>query len=84
MELIKIKCEGEKTMIRTTLNWTVKNLKTMCDEKDTLSFNHPIQRQSSQWDNEQQSLLKKIPTPVTEYFQELMVKNKRGELPKSK
>lgn len=44
-------------MIRTTLNWTVKNLKTMCDEKDTLSFNHPIQRQSSQWDNEQQSLL---------------------------
>lgn len=44
-------------MIRTTLNWTVKNLKTMCDEKDTLSFNHPIQRQSAQWDNEQQSLL---------------------------
>lgn len=44
-------------MIRTTLNWTVKNLKTMCDEKATLSFNHPIQRQSAQWDNEQQSLL---------------------------
>lgn len=44
-------------MIRTTLNWTVKNLKTMYDEKDTLSFDHPIQRQSSQWDNEQQSLL---------------------------
>lgn len=44
-------------MIRTTLNWTVKNLKTMYDEKDTLSFDHPIQRQSAQWDNEQQSLL---------------------------
>lgn len=44
-------------MIRTTLNWTVKNLKAMYDEKETLSFNHPIQRQSAQWDNEQQSLL---------------------------
>lgn len=44
-------------MIRTTLNWTVKNLKAMKDEKDTLSFNHPIQRQSAQWTNEQQSLL---------------------------
>jgi len=44
-------------MIRTTLNWTVRNLKTMYDEKNTLSFNHPIQRQSSQWENEQQSLL---------------------------
>lgn len=44
-------------MIRTTLNWTVKNLKAMRDEKATLSFNHPIQRQSSQWSNEQQSLL---------------------------
>lgn len=44
-------------MIRTTLNWTVKNLKSMFDEKDTLSFDHPIQRQSSQWDNTQQSLL---------------------------
>jgi len=44
-------------MIRTTLNWTVKNLKAMYDEKATLSFNHPIQRQSAQWTNEQQSLL---------------------------
>lgn len=44
-------------MIRTTLNWTVKNLKAMYDEKETLSFNHPIQRQSAQWGNEQQSLL---------------------------
>lgn len=44
-------------MIKTTLNWTVKNLKAMHDEKATLSFNHPIQRQSAQWNNEQQSLL---------------------------
>lgn len=44
-------------MIKTTLNWTVRNLKTMHDEKATLSFNHPIQRQSAQWTNEQQSLL---------------------------
>ena len=44
-------------MIRTTLTWTVKNLKTMYDEKATLSFDHPIQRQSAQWSNEQQSLL---------------------------
>ena len=29
-------------MIRTNMNWTVKNLKTMFDEKETLSFNHPF------------------------------------------
>ncbi len=56
-------------MIRTTLNWTVKNLKTMYDEKETLSFNHPIQRQSAQWDNEQQSplihsMLANFPVPA--------------------
>lgn len=44
-------------MIKTTLNWTVKQLKNMFDNKETLSFNHPIQRQSAQWDNKQQSLL---------------------------
>lgn len=44
-------------MIRTTLNWTIKNLKVMHDEKQTLNFDHPIQRQSCQWTNEQQSLL---------------------------
>lgn len=44
-------------MIKTNLNWTVKNLKAMHDSKETLSFNHPIQRISGQWDNEQQSLL---------------------------
>lgn len=36
-------------MIKTTLNWTVKNLKHMYDAKETLSFDHPIQRQSAQW-----------------------------------
>ena len=44
-------------MIKTTLNWTIKNLKSMHDNKETLDFNHPIQRQSSQWNNLQQSLL---------------------------
>ena len=43
-------------MIKTTLNWTIKNLKTM-HNKETLCFDHPIQRQSSQWNNLQQSLL---------------------------
>lgn len=44
-------------MIKTTLNWTIKNLKNMYDSKETLSFDHPIQRQSAQWNNLQQSLL---------------------------
>ena len=44
-------------MIKTTLNWTIKNLKTMHANKETLCFDHPIQRQSSQWNNLQQSLL---------------------------
>lgn len=44
-------------MIKTTLNWTIKNLKSMHDSKETLNFDHPIQRQSSQWTNLQQSLL---------------------------
>lgn len=37
-------------MIRTTLNWTVKNLKSMYDGKHTLQMDHVIQRQSGQWD----------------------------------
>lgn len=44
-------------MIKTTLNWTIKNLKAMHDSKETLNFDHPIQRQSAQWSNLQQSLL---------------------------
>ncbi len=39
-------------MIKTTLNWTVKNLKSMNDDKHTLDFSHPIQRQSGQWDGD--------------------------------
>lgn len=39
-------------MIKTTLNWTVKNLKSMNDDKHTLDFQHPIQRQSGQWDGD--------------------------------
>lgn len=39
-------------MIKTTLNWTVKNLKSMNDAKHTLDFSHPIQRQSGQWDGD--------------------------------
>ena len=39
-------------MIRTTLNWTVKNLKSMNDDRHTLDFSHPIQRQSGQWDGD--------------------------------
>lgn len=36
-------------MIKTTLNWTVKNLKSMYDGKHTLQMDHPIQRQGLQW-----------------------------------
>lgn len=39
-------------MIRTTLNWTVKNLKSMYDGKHTLQMDHVIQRQSGQWDGD--------------------------------
>lgn len=44
-------------MIKTTLNWTVKNLKSMYDGKNTLQMDHVIQRQSGQWDGDR---LKKI------------------------
>lgn len=57
-------------MIRTTLNWTVKNLKSMNDSKHTLDFLHPIQRQSGQWDGEKlkkslliHSILANYPVP---------------------
>ncbi len=39
-------------MIKTTLNWTVKNLKSMFDGKHTLQMDHVIQRQSGQWDGD--------------------------------
>lgn len=57
-------------MIKTTLNWTVKNLKSMNDDKHTLDFSHPIQRQSGQWDGDKlkkslliHSILANYPVP---------------------
>lgn len=57
-------------MIKTTLNWTVKNLKSMNDDKHTLDFCHPIQRQSGQWDGDRlkkslliHSMLANYPVP---------------------
>ena len=57
-------------MIKTTLNWTVKNLKSMNDDKHTLDFSHPIQRQSGQWQDDRlkrslliHSLLANYPVP---------------------
>lgn len=57
-------------MIRTTLNWTVKNLKSMHDGKNTLQMDHPIQRQSGQWDGDKlkkslliHSMLANYPVP---------------------
>lgn len=57
-------------MIKTTLNWTVKNLKNMYDGKNTLQMNHVIQRQSGQWDGDKlkkslliHSILANYPVP---------------------
>lgn len=57
-------------MIKTTLNWTVKNLKSMRDGKNTLQMCHPIQRQSGQWDGDKlkkslliHSILANYPVP---------------------
>lgn len=57
-------------MIKTTVNWTVKNLKSMNDDKHTLDFSHPIQRQSGQWDGDRlkkslliHSILASYPVP---------------------
>lgn len=57
-------------MVRTTLNWTVKNLKSMNDDRHTLDFSHPIQRQSGQWDGDRlkkslliHSMLANYPVP---------------------
>ena len=57
-------------MIRTTLNWTVKNLKNMYDGKNTLQMDHVIQRQSGQWDGDKlkkslliHSILSNYPVP---------------------
>ena len=57
-------------MIKTTLNWTVKNLKNMYDGKNTLQMDHVIKRQSGQWDGDKlkkslliHSILANYPVP---------------------
>lgn len=66
----KLLRKGETTMIKTTLNWTVKNLKGMYDGKNTLQMDHVIQRQSGQWDGDKlkkslliHSILANYPVP---------------------
>lgn len=44
-------------MIKTKLTWTVKQIQQMFQEKKTLAFDHPIQRQGNQWGQEMKSLL---------------------------
>ena len=44
-------------MNKTKLSWTVSNIEKMHQEKKVLSFEHPIQRKSEQWNNQQKSLL---------------------------
>lgn len=44
-------------MIKGKQNWTVSNIKRMYEGKQVLSFSHPIQRQSEQWNIMQKSLL---------------------------
>ena len=44
-------------MNKTKLSWTVNNIKKMHEEKKVLSFEHPIQRKSEMWTNQQKSLL---------------------------
>ncbi|EUJ56436.1 DUF262 domain-containing protein [Listeria fleischmannii] len=43
-------------MDKSTKPWSVKQMKTMHETKQTLSFEHPIQRKGTQWDKYQQSL----------------------------
>lgn len=57
-------------MIKTTLNWTIKNLKSMWDGKHTLCMDHVIQRQSGQWEGDKlkkslliHSILANYPVP---------------------
>lgn len=44
-------------MNKSSLPWTVKQLKSMYEDKRTLDFNHPIQRKSGQWNALSKSLL---------------------------
>ena len=57
-------------MIKTTISWTIKNLKNMRDGKNTLQMDHVIQRQSGQWDGDKlkkslliHSILANYPVP---------------------
>lgn len=57
-------------MIKTTIGWTIKNLKNMRDGKNTLQMDHVIQRQSGQWDGDKlkkslliHSILANYPVP---------------------
>lgn len=72
-------------MNKTKLSWTVANIEKMFEEKKVLSFDHPIQRKSEQWSNNQKSLLihsmlANYPVPniyvLREDSQELDEKNK--------
>lgn len=44
-------------MNRTKLSWTVAEIEKMNRDKRVLSFDHPIQRKSEIWTNQQKSLL---------------------------
>ena len=44
-------------MNKRKLFWTMANIEKMHNEKKVLSFEHPIQRKSEQWNNQQKSLL---------------------------
>ncbi len=66
-------------MIKTTLNWTVKNLKSMYDGKNTLQMDLVIQRPSGQWDGDKlkkslliHSILANYPVPPIYCLKEAM------------
>lgn len=70
-------------MIRTTINWTIRKLKGMYDNKDTLQMDHVIQRQSGQWDGDKlkkslliHSILADYPVPPVYCLKEAV--NEKG------
>lgn len=44
-------------MNKSSLPWTIKQLKTMYEDTKTLNFEHPVQRKGGQWNNLAMSLL---------------------------
>lgn len=44
-------------MNKTKLSWTISAIEKMHEKKETLSFDHPIQRKSEIWSEQQKSLL---------------------------